>query len=62
MGLFKNDKQRENAAKYCYDVSKLLVIGAVVAPLIQGQRIFGIVLGLVAVIVFFTLGYIIDYK
>ncbi len=62
MGIFKNDKQRENVAKYCYDVLKLLAVTVGVTPFIKGERIFDCILGVVAAIIFFVLGYTIDWK
>lgn len=62
MKLFKNDKQRENVAKYCYDISKLLAVTCVITPFIQGESILDIIVGILSTIGFFVVGYIIDCK
>lgn len=52
MKLFKNDKQRENVDKYCYDISKLLTVTCIITPFIQGKSILDIIVGILSTIGF----------
>lgn len=56
-----NKKQRENTAKYLYDISKGIALVAIVGNIIKDQwNISDLFIGLFAAIVFFTWGYVID--
>jgi len=54
-------KQRENTAKYLYDISKGIALVAVVGNIVKDQwNISNLIIGLLAAIGFFIWGYVID--
>ena len=56
-----NKKQRENTAKYLYDISKGIALVAVVGNIVKDQwNISNLIIGLLAAIGFFIWGYVID--
>ena len=55
------NKQKENAAKYLYDMSKGIALVAVIGNIVREQwNISSLIIGLLAAIGFFIWGYIID--
>lgn len=62
--LIKTEKQRDNWAKYSYDLSKIILIIAVFTPIAKPE-LFNIYLfsnGLLLNIVFFIFGTLLDRK
>ena len=56
-----NKNQRENTAKYLYDISKGIALLAVVGNIVKDQWIISnLIIGLIAAIGFFIWGYFID--
>lgn len=56
-----NKKQRENTAKYLYDISKGIALVAVVGNIVKDQwNISNLIIGLLAATGFFIWGYVID--
>ncbi len=56
-----NKKQRENTAKYLYDISKGIALVAVVGNIVKDQwNISNLIIGLLAAIGFFIWSYVID--
>jgi len=56
-----NKKQRESTAKYLYDISKGIVLLAVISNLVQEKwNILSLILGVIAAIAFFLWGYYIE--
>lgn len=56
-----NKKQRENTAKYLYDISKGVALVAVIGNIVKDQwDISNMIIGLLAAIGFFIWGYVID--
>ncbi|MDL1962874.1 MAG: hypothetical protein LWW98_00805 [Deltaproteobacteria bacterium] len=56
-----NKNQRENTAKYLYDISKGIALLAVVGNIIKDQWVTSnLIIGLIAAIGFFIWGYFID--
>ncbi len=56
-----NRKQRESTAKYFYDISKGIVLLAVVANMVQGKwDIPTLIFGFIGTIAFFISAYIIE--
>jgi len=57
-----SDKQRENLAKYCYDISKIVVAILVIGPLTRPGEIGGWVLisGFIAALILLLLGLFLD--
>ena len=56
-----NKKQRENTAKYLYDISKGVALVAVIGNIVKDQwSILNLIIGLLAAIGFFIWGYVID--
>ncbi len=56
-----NKKQRENTAKYLYDISKGVALVAVIGNIVKDQwNISNLIIGLLAAIGFFIWGYVID--
>ena len=59
-----NPKQRENLAKYCYDISKVVVALLVLGPLTRPELVTtaGFLWSIVGAIAFLLLGLALDYK
>ena len=59
-----NEKQKDNLAKFAYDLAKIVTALAVITPLVQGGKdsILNTILGLIAVFIFIWIGYAIDSK
>jgi len=56
-----NKKQRENTAKYLYDISKGVALVAVIGNIVKDQwNISNLIIGLLAAIGFFIWSYVID--
>jgi len=56
-----NKKQRENTAKYLYDISKGIALVAVIGNIVKDQwNISNLIIGLLAAIGFFIWGYVIN--
>ena len=64
MEIFKNVNQKNNVAKYCFDISKILLAIIVIAPLVKvGEINYYLTFGGVFVsFMFFLIGYLIDSK
>ena len=62
MVIFKSKNQKDNAAKYCYDISKLWAAITVITPLVKNgfSKIWLIFSGIVITLLFFLAGYILD--
>ncbi len=64
MEFFKNNQQKDNIAKYCFDVSKIILAILVIAPIVKDglentYLAFG---GITLVLFFFFAGYLLDSK
>jgi len=64
MNIFKNNKQKDNVAEYCFDISKIILAIIVISPLVkdgfgQTHLVFG---GITLVLFFFFSGYLLDSK
>ncbi|MCK4389090.1 MAG: hypothetical protein KAV83_02475 [Desulfobacterales bacterium] len=56
-----NEKQRQNTAKYLYDISKGIALVAIVGNIVKDQwNIPNLIIGLFAATGFFIWGYVID--
>lgn len=56
-----NDKQRENTAKYLYDISKGIILLAVIGNIVQGMwDIVSLVLGIITSAILFISAYILE--
>ncbi len=56
-----NKKQRENTAKYLYDISKGIALVAIVGNIVRDQwNISNLIIGLFAATGFFIWGYVVD--
>ncbi|MBW1677099.1 MAG: hypothetical protein JRJ79_10955 [Deltaproteobacteria bacterium] len=56
-----NKKQRENTAKYLYDISKGIALVAIVGNIVKSQwNISNLIIGLFAAAGFFIWGYVVD--
>ena len=56
-----NERQRENTAKYLYDISKGIALVAVVGNIVKDHwNLPNLFIGLFAALVFFSWGYLID--
>ena len=56
-----NKNQRENTAKYLYDISKGIAIVAVVGNIVKDQWVISnLIIGLIAATGFFIWGYFVD--
>jgi nicotinamide riboside transporter PnuC len=57
-----NEKQKDNLAKFAYDLARIIAGVAVITPLVQSGKgsILNTVLGLIAVLIFLWIGYAID--
>lgn len=56
-----NKRQRENASKYLYDISKGIALIAVISNIAAGKwNIVKLIFGFIAAIVFYIWAYIID--
>ena len=57
-----SSKQRENLAKYGYDVSKIIGAILVIGPLTRAEQISGVglILGVAGSIVFLAIGFLLD--
>ena len=64
MDFFKNNSQKDNISKYCFDVSKIILAILVIAPIVKDglentYLAFG---GITLVLFFFFAGYLLDGK
>ncbi len=59
-----NEKQKDNFAKFSYDLARIIAGIAVITPLIQDTKgsILNTLLGLIAVLLFLWIGFVIDSK
>ncbi len=62
MRLIRSKEQKDNLAKYCWDLSKITLAALGIAPLAKPEtaEVHSILLGLFAGVIFAVLGYIID--
>jgi hypothetical protein len=61
MKWFSDKGAKDNVSKYFYDVSKIIVGTAVIAPFIGNvYKVKTVVLGFIVSIIFFVLGYLTD--
>ncbi len=61
MKYFADKGAKDNVSKYFYDISKIIVGTAVIAPFIsQDYKVKTVILGLLVSIIFFVLGYLTD--
>lgn len=62
--LIKTEKQKDNIAKFCYDVAKVILALTVIGPMIKfsGFHIFSFMTGLIISIIFFIFGNLLDIK
>jgi len=57
-----NPKQRENLAKYCYDISKVIVAILVIGPITRPEQVtaFSFILAAAGSVAFVVLGLLLD--
>jgi len=62
--LIKTKEQKDNNAKFCYDIAKITFAIIVIGPFAKPEtfRIFTLIIGLVIVLIFFIFGNLIDRK
>lgn len=64
MSLLKNEKQKDNLAKFLYDIAKIIIAIIVVSPIVQPEKfdmnVF--VAGFVVSFLFFIFAYFLDQK
>ncbi len=64
MPLIRTEKQKDNLAKFSYDVAKIILAITVVSPIAKPQT-FHLLLfvgGFIVTMLFFILGYVLDAK
>ncbi|MBI4689000.1 MAG: hypothetical protein HY754_01810 [Nitrospirae bacterium] len=58
-----NKKQRENLAKYSYDLSKIMVTAPLLGNLLSDKfSIYAFWFGLISAFIFLIVGYVLDKK
>lgn len=64
MNLIKTEKQKDNTAKFFYNVSLVLLATTVIAPIAKPEtlNLFSFIIGLIASILSFTFASILDGK
>jgi hypothetical protein len=62
MPIFKTEKQKDNLAKFSYDVAKIFLALTVIGPLAkpEGFKLSAVIVGIVVAILFCVLGYLFD--
>jgi hypothetical protein len=62
MGAVLSSKQRENLAKYSYDVSKIIGAILIIGPLTRPEQIssVGLIVGVAGSLVFLGIGLLLD--
>lgn len=60
--VIRNDKQKDNLAKFCWDMAKVSLGALVIAPIARPEGVVAslVVAGVVATAAFGVLGYMID--
>ncbi|MFQ6116459.1 MAG: DUF6722 family protein [bacterium] len=64
MALIKTEKQKDNFAKFSYDLAKIILAVMVIGPLAKPEsfNIFLFVGGFLVAALFFLLGFLLDSK
>ncbi len=64
MALIKTEKQKDNMAKFSYDIAKIILAVTVVSPIAKPEtfHLSLFVGGFIVTMLFFILGYILDAK
>lgn len=64
MEIFKNFSQKNSVAKYCFDVSKIILTIIVIAPIVKDglTNTYLTIGGVTLVLFFFFAGYLLDGK
>jgi hypothetical protein len=64
MALIKTEKQKDNMAKFSYDIAKIILAVTVVSPIAKPEtfHLSLFVGGFIVTMLFFVLGYILDAK
>ncbi len=64
MPFIKTEKQKDNLAKFSYDVAKIILAILVIGPLAkpEGFKIFIFAAGYFVALLFFVLGFLLDAK
>ena len=62
MRLIRTKEQKDNLAKYCWDVSKITIAALVIAPLAKPETVDlrAVILGIFVGVLFAVFGYILD--
>lgn len=62
MRIIRTDTQKENLAKYCWDLSKIVVAALVIAPFAKPESVNpgAVIIGLLSGIMLALAGYILD--
>jgi hypothetical protein len=60
--VIRNDKQKDNLAKFCWDMAKISLGGLVIAPVAKPKGIVAalVIAGFVSTLAFVVLGDVID--
>ena len=64
MPLIKTEKQKDNLAKFSYDIAKIILVITVISPIAKPETFhFSLFIGgFVVTVLFFVFGYILDAK
>ncbi|SFV88070.1 hypothetical protein MNB_SUP05-SYMBIONT-5-1270 [hydrothermal vent metagenome] len=64
MYFFTNNNQKDNIAKYCFDVSKIILAILVITPIVKDglENTYLAFEGITLVLFFFFAGYLLDGK
>jgi hypothetical protein len=64
MALIKTEKQKDNMARFSYDIAKIILAVTVVSPIAKPEtfHLSLFVGGFIVTMLFFVLGYILDAK
>lgn len=62
MQIIRTKEQKDNLAKYCWDLSKITIAALVVAPLAKPETVDSraVILGVFVGMLFAVIGYILD--
>jgi len=62
--LIKSEKQKDNIAKFCYDIAKISIAFSVIGPIAKFENfnIYSFSVGFVVSIIFFIFGNLLDIK
>ena len=64
MQLIRSEKQKDNLAKFSYDIAKIILAVTVVGPIAKPESFHFVLFvgGFVVTVIFFVFGYMLDAK